>query len=195
MSWRPVPNSRLPGIRRLIPGRPMTCALPWGTPSSRMAPPGFQAAECVDKRSRDRREVRSVPRHLHPRQLKLCRSGASHRKAKEPLPIATVATLTFRGSGATPGLADRCRVSDLAAFCQRQENGRLAVKRTVEQAQARETAAQIQVCRGACAARVRDADHRIRAQARQLCHRRPATRGVDARTIIPDITAILPGPP
>ncbi|HMT37132.1 MAG TPA: hypothetical protein PKD02_00370 [Thermomonas sp.] len=60
-----------------------------------------------------------------------------------PQPIATVATLTFRGSGATPGLADRCRVSDLAAFYQRQENGRLAVKRTVEQAQARETAAQI----------------------------------------------------
>lgn len=58
-------------------------------------------------------------------------------------PIATVATLTFSGSAATPGLADRCRIADLAAFYQRQENGRLAVKRTIEQAQARETAAQI----------------------------------------------------
>jgi hypothetical protein len=60
-----------------------------------------------------------------------------------PRSIATVATLIFRGSGTAPGLADRCRVADLAAFYQRQENGRLAVKRTVEQAQARETAARI----------------------------------------------------
>ncbi|MEF9977253.1 MAG: hypothetical protein RR969_12600 [Thermomonas sp.] len=48
-------------------------------------------------------------------------------------PVSTVATLVFRGGkGATPDLADRCRVTDLAAHYNRLENGRIPVRRTIE---------------------------------------------------------------
>lgn len=49
--------------------------------------------------------------------------------------VSTVATLTFRGGKATTqGLADRCRIVDLAAHFNRLENGRIPVRRTIERA-------------------------------------------------------------
>jgi hypothetical protein len=47
-------------------------------------------------------------------------------------PVATVATLSFQGSGSTQGLQARCRITDLAAHYQRLQNGRLAVQRIQE---------------------------------------------------------------
>lgn len=48
-------------------------------------------------------------------------------------PVSTVATLVFRGGkGANPDLADRCRVTDLAAHYNRLENGRIPVRRIIE---------------------------------------------------------------
>jgi hypothetical protein len=49
--------------------------------------------------------------------------------------VSTVATLTFRGGKApAQGLADRCRISDLAAHYNRLESGRIPVRRTIERA-------------------------------------------------------------
>lgn len=57
------------------------------------------------------------------------------REAAAAGPVSTVATLTFNGGrGDAIGLADRCRVADLAAHYSRLENGRLPVRRTIERA-------------------------------------------------------------
>ena len=59
--------------------------------------------------------------------------------------VSTVATLTFTGGkAATPGLADRCRISDLAAHYSRLENGRIPVRRIVERARDGQIASNIQ---------------------------------------------------
>lgn len=58
--------------------------------------------------------------------------------------VDTVATLTFRGGkGATEGLAERCRITDLAAHYARLENGRIPLRRTIERARDNEIAASI----------------------------------------------------
>ena len=58
--------------------------------------------------------------------------------------VSTVATLTFRGgNGTAQGLADRCRIDDLAAHYNRLENGRIPVRRVIERAQEGRTAASI----------------------------------------------------
>lgn len=58
--------------------------------------------------------------------------------------VETVATLTFRGGkGAAEGLADRCRIADLAAHYNRLENGRIPVRRTIEARRDAEIAANI----------------------------------------------------
>ena len=55
--------------------------------------------------------------------------------------VSTVATLTFKGgNGAAQGLADRCRIADLAVHYNRLENGRTPVRRTIEQGRDREMA-------------------------------------------------------
>ena len=58
--------------------------------------------------------------------------------------VSTVATLVFTGGkGATPDLADRCRISDLAAHYGRLENGRIPVRWTIERARDGQIAAEM----------------------------------------------------
>ncbi len=58
--------------------------------------------------------------------------------------FSTVATLVFTGGkGATPDLADRCRISDLAAHYARLENGRIPVRWTIERARDGQIAGEI----------------------------------------------------
>ncbi|HWS77130.1 MAG TPA: hypothetical protein VN205_02020 [Thermomonas sp.] len=57
------------------------------------------------------------------------------REEGGPRTVSTVATLTFRGgNSAGQGLADRCRIGDLAMHYARLENGRIPVRRTMERA-------------------------------------------------------------
>lgn len=59
-------------------------------------------------------------------------------------PVSTVATLTFTGGkGATPDLAGRCRITNLAAHYNRLENGRIPVRRTIERARDGQIAAEV----------------------------------------------------
>jgi hypothetical protein len=58
--------------------------------------------------------------------------------------VSTVATLVFTGGkGATPDLADRCRITDLAAHYARLENGRIPVRWTIERARDGQIAGEI----------------------------------------------------